>query len=359
MPSMKRLLPPLDVSREDGDMLQQLAQTLVARNLDQCNAMPMTHDGLVSDTDRWRELRKADGVRIYEERATATDELVTPSLLLLGHVAGTVEDIMYAAMATTDVAMLLQSSYLEDGVVESKVLHPIVHPTPDEPFRHVSVKWRRFDTRDYVCVDATGLMKTPIGENVGFCVSHSISFRAQLPVFDRQSIDRGNRSVCALYRQRSRGSVECYVRGFFDFDTTDDVVTHSVALQNVALHWLSIPRLPEFAFMKKIVWHARRRGVLVNTLGATDMQLHKASASHCELCNKSFGLLGSPKVCKLCSLAVCSRCCQKKLVGGSQTSMTFRKRTFCTPCMLDVGLSDATDLARKEAIEWQRHHCKD
>lgn len=368
---MKRLLPPVEVSRADGVMLQQLAATLVARNVDQCNALALTNDGFVRNTARWRELRKAERIRIYEERATSEDEYgrdddaFIPSLLLVGTLPGAVDDIMLAAVAPTDEEMHLQSRFTDDGVAESKVLHTIAPRSVDDPFRHVSVTWRRFDTRDYVCVDASGFVKRA-GERVGFCVSHSISFKTcTLPVFERQSIDRGNRSVCALFRQRGPNEVACYVRGFFDLETDCDLATHSVALQNVATQWLSFARLPDLALLKKLQWlgDPRRRrlhshsGYAHYSNSDSDSKLEKkklkAAASECAHCAKSFGaslLLGGAKLCKLCGRAVCSKCCVKKHVrvpASSSRAAGIKKRTLCTPCLRAAERCDAEELARE------------
>lgn len=368
-PSMKRLLPPVDVSRADGSMLQQLAATLVARNVDQCHALALTSDGFVRDTARWRELRKAERVRIYEERATSEDEYagddrLIPSLLLVGTLAGSVDDVMLAAVAPTDAELQLQSRFTDDGVAEGKVLHTIVPRSTDDPFRHVSVTWRRFDTRDYVCVDASGFVKRA-GERVGFCVSHSISFQSSaLPVFERQSIDRGNRSVCALYRQRGPREVACYVRGFFDLETDCDFVTHSVMMQNVATQWLSFARLPDLALLKKLQWlgDPRRRRLQsprgYHQYSSADRdrdrklakKMLKAAASECSHCAKGFGaslLLGGAKLCTLCGHAVCSKCCVKKHASSPSHSAEIKKRTVCTPCLREAERCDAEELARE------------
>ncbi|OWY93697.1 hypothetical protein PHMEG_00036814 [Phytophthora megakarya] len=56
-------------------------------------------------------------------------------------------------------------------------------------------------------------------ERIGYNISHSVTF-AQIPgMEDTHSIERGNMSVCSLYLQKTPTTVECYVRGFFDFNT--------------------------------------------------------------------------------------------------------------------------------------------
>ncbi|KAG2506578.1 hypothetical protein JM16_009155 [Phytophthora kernoviae] len=74
-----------------------LASTLVTHNLEQCNTLLVTKGGyLDSSTECWKEMRRKYGLRIYRERPTSSrcSTPFTPSLLLLGTVEGTVEDII-------------------------------------------------------------------------------------------------------------------------------------------------------------------------------------------------------------------------------------------------------------------------
>ncbi|KAG1698603.1 hypothetical protein DVH05_014561 [Phytophthora capsici] len=178
--------------------------------------------------NKWREIRKNENLRVFEERSSAS----IPSILMLGSVTGTLDDVMYGAVAATDAEQRIKDKVLRDGVEQSKVLHCLVQPSEDDPTRQVSIKWQLYNTRDYVCLDTIGFARSSSGELVGYSLWHSVGFE-QLPSFEHHSIDRCKRSVCIFYRQSTPTTVECYARGFFDFETEmkSDPVFHSVALQ--------------------------------------------------------------------------------------------------------------------------------
>ncbi|KAE8970746.1 hypothetical protein PF011_g26300 [Phytophthora fragariae] len=216
------LLPEPTISRQDCTMLQNLADTLAGHNIAQYNTLVVTKDGR-ADPQRWREVRRRGSVRIYNERLSALSHCpATPQLLLLGTIEGKLEDIMYGAVATTDEAMKIESACTKDSVRDSKVLFEIVRPSFDDPFRTVAVKWRLYEGRDYVSLDATGIAGVRGRERIGYSISHSVAL-SEIPNFeDTHRIERGNMSVCALYRQKTPTTVECYVRGFFDFKTKNE-----------------------------------------------------------------------------------------------------------------------------------------
>ncbi|OWZ06348.1 hypothetical protein PHMEG_00021405, partial [Phytophthora megakarya] len=214
---MKSISPPpvLTMSEQDGDLLRELAETLAVHNIQQYSTLLKTRDGL-ADTHHWKELRHKDNIRIYRGRSRHDNLPTTPSLLLLGTIQGTLDDVMYGAMASTEEAIRIKSRCIQDGVVDCKVLHELVQPTLDNPFHHVSVKWRLYNNqRDYVSLDTSGIAHTVKHERIGYNISHSVAF-AQIP--GMEGIERGNMSVCSLYLQNTPTTVECYVRGFFDFN---------------------------------------------------------------------------------------------------------------------------------------------
>ncbi|GMF24052.1 unnamed protein product [Phytophthora lilii] len=243
-PTFLEQLPELEVTKADGEELLELEALMVAQDLEQY-AQLLQHSktkeravAKVVPGSKWHEIRKVENLRIYEERAPSI-----PSIMMLGTVVGDLDDVMFGAVAATDADERIKGRVLQDGAEQSKVLRCLVQPSDRDPFRQVSVKWQLYSTRDYVCLDTTGFARASTGERVGYSLSHSIAFEEQLPQFDRHSIDRGNRSVCVLYRQRTPNTVECYARGFFDFETMSDPVANSVALQRKALKLKSLRRV--------------------------------------------------------------------------------------------------------------------
>ncbi|EGZ14378.1 hypothetical protein PHYSODRAFT_252877 [Phytophthora sojae] len=232
--------------------------TLTAHNIEQYTTLLVTKDG-ITDPTRWREVRRRDGVRVYKERVVATRQgPTTPQLLLLGTIEGQLEDIMYGVVAPTDEAMKIKSACTQDGVQDSKVLCEILLPTFEDPFRHIGVKWRLFDAKcDHVSLDATGIIETAKRERVGYSISHSVAF-SELPSFEAaHGIERLNMSVCLLYRQKTPTTIECYVRGFFEFRTQNEMLGN-LTLQAIASQWAAFSRKSECALVKKLAWKMRK-----------------------------------------------------------------------------------------------------
>ncbi|KAF4321128.1 hypothetical protein BBO99_00004015 [Phytophthora kernoviae] len=368
------LLPKTTISRQDCSMLQNLADTLAGHNMAQYNTLAVAKNGR-ADPKRWREVRRQDDLRIYSERASSSKRCPsTPQLLLLGTVEGKLEDIMYGAVATTDEAMKIQSACTKDSVRDSKILYDIVRPSFDDPFRTVAVKWRLYEKRDYVSLDATGIVTLPGWEQIGYSLSHSVAL-ADIPSFvETHGIERGNMSVCALYRQRTATTVECYVRGFFDFGTENDVLKN-ISLQEIASQWSAYARKSTCALAKKLSWKARKNCGWSSHSSRTysfadDLDdfvapklRHRLPMSHktrCAMCNKSSSFLSVIRqACTSCDLPICSKCAVKQSVvalAPDQHTVLERKRSFCMSCMTAVENCDVLTIAREELWSHVGHH---
>ncbi|KAG7400234.1 hypothetical protein PHYBOEH_006572 [Phytophthora boehmeriae] len=373
------LLREPTISRQDCSMLQSLADTLAGHNMAQYNTLVVTKDGR-PEPKRWREVRRQGDVRIYSERTSSSEQCTcpsTPQLLLLGTIEGKLEDMMYGAVATTDEAMKIQSACTKDSVLDSKILYEIVRPSFDNPFRTVAVKWRLYEERDYVSLDATGIIKLPGREQVGYSISHSVAL-ADIPSFSKtHGIERGNMSVCALYRQKTATTVECYVRGFFDFETENDVL-RNMSLQEIASQWSAYARKSSCALAKKLSWKARKNcgwsSHSTRTYSFADdlddfvapKLRHRLPASQklrCAVCNKSSSFLSSIRqACSSCDLPICSKCAVKHSVvalAPDQHTVLERKRSFCTPCMTAVENCDVLTIAREELVSSQEQYAND
>eukprot|EP00644_Phytophthora_capsici_P009875 jgi/Phyca11/18656/fgenesh1_pg.PHYCAscaffold_39_\ len=298
MPSLNAiagLLPQLEISVQEENMLVDLTETLTQHNLAQCSTVLVTKDGY-ADSRAWKELRRKDHIRVYKERPRSKAMPTTPSLLLLGSMKGNLDDVMYAIVAPTEQSMKIKSDCTHDGVVDRKVLHDIIRPSVVDPFRHVSINWSLYtdaDPRDYICIEATGITHTLRGERVGFHLQHSVAF-TQIPSFsDPHGVERGNRSICSLYRETTAGS--------------DNELLTNISLHAIANQWLSFSRQIEFAHMKKLVWHLRR-----NSSDSDDFIMAAAVEEHKR--KMSEAALNRQVTCRSCEQAVCPRCRIKKRV---------------------------------------------
>ncbi|OWZ20805.1 hypothetical protein PHMEG_0004742 [Phytophthora megakarya] len=267
--------------------------------------------------------------------------------MMLGSIIGNLDEIMYGVVASTDIDQRIKDRVLQDGVERSKVLHCLLQPTEDDPVRHMSVKWQLYNTRDYVCLDTTGFMHFPSGERVGYCLTHSIDF-VMFPHFHNHSIDRGNRSICFFYRQRTPSAVECYARGFFDFETEMkcDPIFNRIALRVIANQWLSYSRIAQLSQMKKLAWWMTEQATM-NAKPRHPLSIR----SGCTICSKSMGRFASVKTCGICTGMICSRCSKKKLMfvfDASTDSVVERSKCFCARCIKAVSLSNALGIARRK-----------
>ncbi|KAG2805278.1 hypothetical protein PC111_g17894 [Phytophthora cactorum] len=270
MPPSKNVIvmPTLELERYDEKMMQELAATLLQQNLDQYSELAVTPDGH-PDSRSWASIQKREGVRVYKESsrqqqqqikaqaATGNSAVKTakvpPSLLLMGTIKGNLDDVLYATAASSTEAMLTKSKYTDDGVVDAKVLARIIEPTMADPMHFLNVTWRYYalsEPRDYVCLDVAGWGNTARGEQVAYHLIHSVGFDA-LPSYEHKGIARANLSVCWIFRQRTATLVECYARGYYDFDTTNAML-NSLSMHTIASQWLSCVKLVSYAQSLKL-----------------------------------------------------------------------------------------------------------
>lgn len=387
---------------EENAMLGELAATLIVNNFSEYNAereaSPSPLTGCKSA--RWKEIRKKEGIRIFQERETPGEPLALPSLLLCGTIVGTLEDVMYAEVAHSDESARVKAFVEQDGVVDSRMLHEVAGPSVKDPFHHVQVKWQLVaepEAVDFVVLDSTGLATAEGGETIGYHLLHSVDFARLPPMISSaaRGVERGNMSVCALYRQKTPAMIEVHVRGFYDLGSSSASPAVSLFLQGMANHWLSsFSRKVELSQMKKLGWLVRRN--MMTTLASRSstwsvssseypQHLQKLAAQgsassippssapgRCKVCSKSFGFLGtSRRSCRCCEQVVCTRCSVSKLLvefapsaqftsstsssssGGGGGAIVEKKRTFCSQCMSEAARSNACTIAREEVLGYR------
>ncbi|KAG7384027.1 hypothetical protein PHYPSEUDO_003052 [Phytophthora pseudosyringae] len=352
-------------------MLHNLAETLAAHNIEQYNTLLVTKDGL-ADPTRWREFRR-------ETECASTKSEWTPcsrgrrrrNYCCSVHSTafdGKLEDVMYGVVATTDEAMKIKSACTNDSVQDSKVLCEIRRPTFEDPFCHVSVKWRLYESKsDFVSLDATGIAETAMRERIGYNISHSVAF-SELPNFESaHGIERLNMSVCSIYRQKTPTTIEYYVRGFFEFRTQNEMLGN-LTLQAIASNWAAFSRKSECALMKKLAWkmHKSYGWSLASSRTysfADDLSDFRAPsrrpshlvvrvlvAARCSVCRKRSQFMAT---CKGCSRQICTRCYTKTrvcAVAPDRFTILAKKRTFCSECIREAHATSALSIAREEFL---------
>ncbi|CAI5729084.1 unnamed protein product [Peronospora destructor] len=405
------IVPTLELERNDEKLVQKLAATLLQQNLDQYSDLAVTNDGH-PDSQSWAAIQKREGIRVYKKstrqqrqhiraqaatgNSTAKTAKVPPSLLLMGAVKGSLDDLLYATAASSTEAMLTKSKFINDGVVASKVLARIIEPTMADPMHFLNVTWRYCalsEPRDYVCLDVAGWSNTDRGEQVAYHLIHSVGFDV-LPSYEHKGIARVNMSVCWIFRQKTATLVECYARGFYDLDTSNAML-NSISMYTIASQWLSCSKLISYAQSMKLARLMNRAKGHVSSgcsesnsgdgrfrnsahfpsqsipsstssfgdsivLLSTRREPSRMSTSCCKLCYKTFRFLGASRcVCQACDQDVCSRCTIKEtlcLYSKTRQHVRESKKNFCKHCVAGAMRSKADALVRDDFIAAARTH---
>ncbi|GMF34062.1 unnamed protein product [Phytophthora lilii] len=235
--------PTLSLPLDDQDALKNLTAAFVEDALVEYRAFrspPL--NGAVDDT-RWKLIKKRDGVMSYLDRElgdpAATRNSVRESVgsmsfsrklhgvLTVGTIDGTLHDQMYGMHHCSMELMRIKSAYMDDKIADGKILSEMCVATPENPVSGLYIKWSVSDfapallrrvirPRDFVFLDGTGIVEDEAsGEKIGYSVMHSLQIPGIRELTEYQIV-RATLSICALFRQKSPGVVEVYMKGFVD-----------------------------------------------------------------------------------------------------------------------------------------------
>jgi hypothetical protein len=297
-----------------------------------------------------------------------------PSLLLTGTIKGSLNDVMYGVLNPTADSMRVKSSYVGDKFASCAVLATLEMPTLSDPFRSHTLKWFEGDhpfifrpivkNRDFVFMEATGILELAGSERVGYHVMHSVTFPGARAM---NGNIRANMAVCAFYSQQSDGVVEVFTK------TTANPGGHvapAIAVKYAATALVSAQNLLDCAYAKKLAWLVGRRSRCVSTTSSSSSSGSNerhilapragSSGGVCSTCGGSTSRLGRSDACTLCSRPVCSSCKVKKSLSfiSWPGGLTKRKVRFCGACASDAKHLDAQTLALEEfrVDPPERHH---
>ncbi|EGZ23196.1 hypothetical protein PHYSODRAFT_541040 [Phytophthora sojae] len=286
---------------------------------------------------------------------TAPTRSDMPVLLRVGTVLGRLDDLMFGCVNPTLDIMRIRASYVHD-VHAAAILCPIVEPTKQDPFRSVIVKWLTLDnpfestnlikTRDFVYIEATGILQFANGERVGYHLKHSIEFPQTKP---RLNVIRAKLSYCGFYRQISPNVIDVF--GISSMVPGGDI-RRFIAVRAATDTLLSTNNLVYCGQMKKMSWMLQQQ----RSLG-----LQQERKKNCVVCNKntSSGLRGriGKSTCKMCYGSVCFSCKIHWKIsfiapGGK---LCRRKLAFCTTCITRASFCDARKAARDQAAGYRAY----
>ncbi|KAL3659816.1 hypothetical protein V7S43_015118 [Phytophthora oleae] len=347
--------PGLELSEQDKVLLLNLTNTLIQQNFDKYQSF-VQHDKRQVDLGRWKHVKTRNDIHIHVRREDPEElkdgrNKATPVMLSVGTFPGKMDDLMLGVMNPTLDTMRMKASYVHD-VNDASILAPIIVPTVENPFLSVVVKWMQRDlplestslikNRDFVYVEATGILQFPNGERVGYHLMHSIAFPQTSPL---PNIVRGNLSICCMFRQLSENSTDNH--SFSTLEPGGELPCF-LMLPIAAEGLLSATNYEPCGQMTKLAWMMQRRR-------SETPRSTQSKVKVCAMCSKgiSRGTLGSTgrSTCKACYNSVCGSCKVRKRVSmiAPDGKMLQPKVTFCALCAGDASRLDALEVARDMA----------
>ncbi|CAH0478864.1 unnamed protein product [Peronospora belbahrii] len=362
------LFPNLEPSVAEKAELQALVTTFIDEHLPNYKKYTSSKTCKV-DTNRWK-LVKTQDVRLYSDRDTTNKRHSAnksenkasnlPVVLCEGSVPGKLEDVMFGIVSPTLELMRLKASYIDDNISSASLLSQVVKPTPEDPLQSLVIKWMQLDlplsstnlvkNRDFVYMEATGLLQTRDRERVGYHIQHSIGL-PQAPELPGRV--RGNIHFCAFFRQDWDLSVEMYATGVCD---PGGPVLKSLLLYPMSLMLLASTEYAHCGEMKKLAWIMQHRNAQKKQMGT------KRNDDNCVMCSSPvshsrMGKLSTTRgSCKLCFNAVCRSCRVRKLVTFVEPDLNYNKRkvTFCPVCIKEALSVSALRVARDQTLAPER-----
>ncbi|KAE9208384.1 hypothetical protein PF004_g16780 [Phytophthora fragariae] len=318
---------------------------------------------------RWQHVKSRDNLHVYGERSrrahgrrgttlesslsctqqlnAVTDEKDLSVLLGVGTVSGELEDLMFGVLSPTLDDMRVSASYVQH-INDGAVLASVVEPSKDDPFRSLVIKWMAIDSplpasnlvrsRDFVYIEATGIVTLPNDIRVGYCFRHSIDF-PQTEALPNKI--RGNLSVFSCFRQISRNTIDTFCCA--TVDPGRDTIRALLA-SVVANFLLAATNYVYCGQMKKLAWMLKHRRAAFLLSGK------ERHSKKCVVCRKSTrSVMGSiaGSSCKLCSGVVCYSCkiSQRLSFNSVCGRLLQRKIVFCGICVSAGTNMDATEPA--------------
>uniref|UniRef100_K3W6C9 FYVE-type domain-containing protein n=1 Tax=Globisporangium ultimum (strain ATCC 200006 / CBS 805.95 / DAOM BR144) TaxID=431595 RepID=K3W6C9_GLOUD len=271
------------------------------------------------------------------------------------------------------------TAYVEDGFVDWRVIAPIIKPTPESPFRELSIKWTVkgippllgtvLRNRDTLYIESIGYAQTPNGERIGYHLQHSVEVPG-IHELTEYKIVRARISFCHLFRQLSNNTVEVFVQG--RIEPMGDAFA-SVAATISAEVPVSVSKNVHRGEMKKLTRILRSKRTTNTTSNSSSWSSPSrssssasqpstaapASASTCSMCSKSVGgrvasltSSGKEKHCRICRQRVCSRCRVYKdifLRTELEKDVSCTTMAFCTRCIVMASKASSVQFAEYDA----------
>uniref|UniRef100_M4BFZ2 FYVE-type domain-containing protein n=1 Tax=Hyaloperonospora arabidopsidis (strain Emoy2) TaxID=559515 RepID=M4BFZ2_HYAAE len=361
---------PLPLTLKDQRTLLELESDLVEDTFQKYEKFVLSNSQV--NLARWKHIKSKDDLHIYvkrtkgskgkqtgtqccrslEEKCTGTSK---PVVLSVGTFTGQLDDLMYGTVNPTDDIMQVKASYVND-YSDGAVLATLVKPTPADPFRSVTVKWLQIDLplsytklikdRDFLCLEASGILHFANGERVGYLMLHSINSPLVQPL---PNVVCAKHYITGFFRQIAPNVIDT-----FAFDSVDPggAIMDSLLLPVCANALLSATNYVECGLMKKLTWMLQKRQI---SLGVGNVAPSLRRKDFCVTCHRDVqpGVIKHlwKDKCSMCLGELCFGCKQVKTMSflTRDRKVVRRKVTFCSACVTMGFRVDALDAARDQA----------
>lgn len=294
------------------------------------------------------------------ESRTSDSEGNMPTLLQVGTIEGTLDDVMYSSVSFDAVETLIQSSYTAEKILDAETLFQLQGPTAEEPFRFLEIKWVVKSNsssvnsfmwpQDFLFLAATGTLNRQGGERVGYHIMHSVNLGTGYGPLNEKRIVRGRVSSCYFYRQISPNAVDVYMK--------TNCEPNGVALLSAATSLTQCIKSSLCAHNKKLSWLlAHPTTVEIEAGSARPNNVRRKKRNDCAVCKRSIGAFSRSFSCRVCNKRVCSSChVKKKLSFSSLAHKSVEQRSIvaCTHCLTYARKLDASKVAEEEVKERQQ-----
>ncbi|KAG7384467.1 hypothetical protein PHYPSEUDO_002582 [Phytophthora pseudosyringae] len=282
-----------------------------------------------------------------------------PAVVLSGIIDGTAEDAALGMLADTEAHAMMRNSYLGTELEDSRLLAVLVRPNADKPLNFIGLKWglqsygRFSQARDFLFLEASGLMKDAKGKLVAFGVRQSVELSDVLKLPRPADVIRGHMSGCQTFANTGlpptdarHRSVEMFSRAFLELDGDVPV---NVAATAYAESLMALVNSIECANAYKLTWLMKKATRTVHG--------RSGSASHCANCTRSLNKLGNllfqrGGACQVCRRVLCGKCSvNKKISVGIGAEVMQKSMLFCLECLLEAKQLPARNVA-VDMLNW-------
>ncbi|RLN54979.1 hypothetical protein BBJ28_00021229 [Nothophytophthora sp. Chile5] len=256
-----------------------------------------------------------------------------PKLVTVGTVVGTLDDVMFGMIAPDATSTFIRASYNGEDLLDSEVLHCLEAPTPEQPFRFCGVKWhvmglaKMLRKRDFVFVEASGIVTRPNGHRMGYHIMHSVDLPGLGKLSDEHQLTRARVVSCHVFRQFSDGTVDVYMKAVVD---PSGDLPNSMAIASTATALLKLGRAVDSGSNKG-----------------------KRTKEPCAVCATTLHMFRSVAHCELCAQVVCSHCRVTRRLSyrvARPKELKQKSTVLCTSCVASAVNYSAFDIAQAELV---------